>query len=111
MKSGWLSTGVVLVSLFVWQAIAPLPGYPGGGESSPITPGHSYLILSQDFWQAMEKLAKGGVTYGDRRESLLEQIAVSARYTVRTNLTLIKQNERIINLLEEINRRQLQEGR
>lgn len=68
-------------------------------------------MLSQDFFTAMEKLAKSDMTYGDRQESLLEQIAVSSQFAVKTNLTLIRQNEQIIRLLEELNRRQFQEGR
>ena len=53
----------------------------------------------------MQKLANSGVTYGDRQEPLLEQISLSNQYIVKTNLTLIQQNERIIHLLEELNRK------
>lgn len=63
-----------------------------------------YVILSGEFFTAMQKLASSGVTYGDRQEPLLEQIALSSQYIVKTNLTLIQQNERIIQLLEELNR-------
>lgn len=67
-------------------------------------PGKSpYVILSGEFFAAMEKLARSGVTYGDRQEPLLEQIALSSQFMVKTNLTLIQQNERIIQLLEKLN--------
>ena len=77
----------------------PLPAQSQGGvEKSP------YVILSGEFFTAMQKFANSGVTYGDRQEPLLEQIALSGQYMVKTNLTLIQQNERIIQLLEELNR-------
>jgi hypothetical protein len=67
----------------------------------------SYIILSGEFFTAMQKLAASGATYGDRQEPLLEQIALSGQYMVKTNLTLIHQNEKIIQLLEELNRKRL----
>jgi len=50
----------------------------------------------------MEKLANSGVVTGDRQEFFLEQIATAQRFVVKTNLTLIEQNEKIIRLLEEL---------
>uniref|UniRef100_A0A7C3WS10 Uncharacterized protein n=1 Tax=Desulfobacca acetoxidans TaxID=60893 RepID=A0A7C3WS10_9BACT len=61
-----------------------------------------YVILSGEFFAALQKLAKSGEISGDRQEPLLEQIALSGQYTVKTNLILIQQNERIIRLLEEL---------
>lgn len=110
MRSRWLLISSLVV-LLVGGILATPPSHAGGAESYSTPQSHTYLILSNDFWQAMEKLAKSGVSYGDKRESLLEQIAVSSQFAVKTNLTLIKQNERIINLLEELNRRRMQEGR
>lgn len=66
-----------------------------------------HVILSGEFFTAMQKLADSGTTYGDRQGPLLEQIALSSRYMVKTNLTLIQQNEKIIQLLEELNRKRL----
>lgn len=71
-----------------------------------------YVILTGEFWEAMEKLSRAGATtYGDRQEPLLEQIAVASQFMVKTNLTLIKQNDRIIQLLEELNRKRLLQER
>lgn len=81
---------------------SPLPTQPG--EKPQPSP---YVILSGEFFTAMQKLADSGITYGDRQEPLLEQIALSGRYLVKTNLTLIQQNEKIIQLLEELNRQRL----
>jgi hypothetical protein len=66
--------------------------------------GSPYVILSGEFFSAMQKLANSGAAYGDRQEPLLEQISLSSQYIVKTNLTLIQQNEKIIQLLEELNR-------
>ncbi len=64
-----------------------------------------FLVLNNEFFEAMAKLSQSGVTYGDRQEPLLEKIALASQYVVKTNLTLIQQNERIIHLLEELNRK------
>ncbi len=71
-----------------------------------------YVILDGEFWKAMERLSqKDAVTYGDQQVPLLEKIAVSSQFMVKTNLTIIKQNERIIHLLEELNRKRLLQER
>ncbi|MBW1990831.1 MAG: hypothetical protein JRI59_01625 [Deltaproteobacteria bacterium] len=59
----------------------------------------------------MQKLAEAEAGYGDRQEPLLRQIALSSRYLVQTNFTLIQQNERIIRLLEELNRKHVTKER
>jgi hypothetical protein len=69
---------------------------------------NTFIPLTKEFFEAMEKLSRANAnTYGDRQEPLLEQIAVASQFMVKTNLTLIKQNERIIHLLEELNRKRL----
>ncbi|MDD3579746.1 MAG: hypothetical protein PHW74_01850 [Desulfobacca sp.] len=110
MTIRWLLISSLVICWLGLEAILAPLGHPGGNGSPPVS-GGTYLILSKDFWEAMQNLNKGGVTYGDRQEALLEQIAVSSQFAVKTNLTLIKQNDQIIHLLEELNRRQLQEGR
>lgn len=79
--------------------LTPKPAPP---QDAPKT--NPYVILSGEFFSAMEKLAKSGATYGDRQEPLLEQISLASQYIVKTNLTLIRQNDRIIQLLEELSR-------
>ena len=67
-----------------------------------------FIPLGKEFWEAMEKLSQANAnTYGDQTQPLLKQIALSSQFVVKTNLTLIKQNERIIQLLEELNRKRL----
>ena len=69
---------------------------------------NTYIPLTKEFFEAMQKLSRADdTTYGDRQGPLLEQIAVSSQFVVKTNLTLIRQNDRIIQLLEELNRKRL----
>ncbi|MGQ9687342.1 MAG: hypothetical protein ACUVXF_00925 [Desulfobaccales bacterium] len=92
--------------------VSPLAAGPPGaaGPGSP-GPKSSVVILSGEFFQAMEKLAKSETVYGDRQEVFLEQIATAQRFLVKTNLALLEQNEKIIRLLEEISRQRQGEKR
>jgi hypothetical protein len=75
----------------------PPAGYRGMGRQSPV------VVLNGEFFQAMQKFANSsGAVYGDRTEYFLEQIAITEKFVVKTNLTLIEQNEKIIRLLEDL---------
>jgi hypothetical protein len=96
----------LLVAL-VWLAF--LVGSPGQGNAgSGGYRGSPVIFLSDDFWQSMEKYANANSdsekVYGDRQQFLLEKIDKGQRFVVKTNLTLIKQNEKIIRLLEDLKR-------
>ena len=91
---------LALVAACLGSALFPVPAL--SQDRSGKSP---YVILSGEFFTAMQKLANSGVTYGDRQEPLLEQISLSNQYIVKTNLTLIQQNDKIIHLLEELNRK------
>jgi hypothetical protein len=97
-----LLAGVVWLSLLAvpsWSNPPPNPGYWAGGRQSPV------VVLNGEFWQAMEKFANSNCkVYGDRTEFYLEKIATTEKFVVKTNLTLIEQNEKIIQLLEDLKR-------
>jgi len=96
--------GAVMLAAVLIQAIMSLPA----AAQSDADKFNFYIPLTKEFFEAMEKLSRSNAnTYGDRQEPLLEQIALSSQFMVKTNLTLIKQNERIIHLLEELNRKRL----
>jgi ABC-type sugar transport system substrate-binding protein len=110
MKLGFLGmagAGLLLAGFLL--AAGPLPAAAQAEPPAAPAPGKTrdpYFILSGEFFEAMQRMSKAGErTYGDRQEPLLEQIAVATQYVVKTNLTLIKQNDRIIQLLEELNRK------
>lgn len=67
-----------------------------------VLPKGVYLDLSETFYRALETSATGGEkVYGtDMADEYLRQIAVSTRFMVETNLQLLRQQERIIQLLE-----------
>lgn len=107
MAGAWfLVAGLIL-------AATPLPAGAqtdsgGSGSTTEVKRGGPYVVLTGEFFEAMEKLSRANAnTYGDRQEPLLEQIAMASKFAVKTNLTLIQQNERIIHLLEELNRKRL----
>ena len=89
----------------VWLALVAAPPAWGGSPTPVGYKGASpVVILSDEFFRAMEKYANSGRVYGDRQEYFLEQIATAQRFVVKTNLTLIEQNEKIIGLLEDLKR-------
>lgn len=110
----WQGFGLFLtIALILSVAALPAqggspPGSAGEGSMSYKSP---YVVLSGEFFQAMKKLANSGVVTGDPQQQYLEQIAVAQRFMVKTNLTLIQQNEKIIHLLEELNRQRQSGGR
>jgi len=63
------------------------------------------LQLTEDFYRALR--SEGVKTYATgSSDEHLRQIAVSTRFMVETNLRLIEQQKRIIQLLEELNAQQ-----
>ena len=101
--------GVVGLGFLVAGLLLPAVMPPAAAQTAGDYYGNRpFLVLDKDFWQAMEKLSReNSTTYGDQTQPLLQQIALSSQFVVKTNLTLIKQNERIIHLLEELNRKRL----
>jgi ABC-type sugar transport system substrate-binding protein len=96
----FLATGLILAAMSL--AVA--------AQSSTDTGIKPYVILDGEFWKAMERLSRADAnTYGDQQVPLLEKIAVASQFMVKTNLTIIKQNDQIIHLLEELNRKRLQD--
>lgn len=73
-------------------------------KSRPHPPVGIYLDLSEDFYQALKESNQGGTRTlsTGMSEDYLHQIAIATRYTVETNLQILKQQERIIQLLESL---------
>ena len=59
------------------------------------------IQLSESFYRALRD-ANGTTLSTDKSEAYLREIAVSSRFTVESNLKIIEQQRRIIELLEAI---------
>jgi hypothetical protein len=65
--------------------------------------GGIYLELTEDFYKALKEDAGDTKRYSNQMsDAHLREIAVSTRFMVETNLQILRQQEKIIQLLEEI---------
>lgn len=100
VRRSFFWAGLVLIALVLAAAIAhatrphsPYHGYPPVGIHFQIT---------EDFYRALNEQGSenAGKPTAGASEDYLHQIAIATRYTVETNLIILKQQERIIQLLE-----------
>jgi hypothetical protein len=63
-----------------------------------------YLELTEDFYQALKHDTPDNVKryHNKSSDDYLRQIAVSSRFMVETNIQILKQQERILQMLESI---------
>jgi hypothetical protein len=63
-----------------------------------------YIELTRDFYEALKEGGHGGskVYSNDPSTQYLRQISISSRFMVETNLQILKQQERIIQLLDTL---------
>jgi hypothetical protein len=98
-----VSKGRLLIVCFVAGALlvsvsaAPVAGQEKGAHAKiPVE-----VLMTESFYRALKN--EGGKTYTtSKSEDYLRRIAVSARFMVETNLEVIKQQARIIELLEDL---------
>lgn len=65
--------------------------------------GGIYIELTEDFYKALKEDAGDTRRYSNQiSEAHLRQIAISTRFMVETNLQILRQQEKMIELLEEI---------
>ena len=93
---------------FIWVGAMATLGWMILGSASPAaeTAGDRWksrteLKLTEDFYHALRSEGAKTLTTGSSDE-YLRQIAVSTRFMVETNLRLLQQQERIIQLLEAL---------
>jgi hypothetical protein len=95
-----LGTALLLtLPLAVQAADERPPQAPGHRYSRP--PVDIYLDLTEEFNRAMQSGSGNRTLSTTLSEDYLHQIAIATRYTVETNLQILKQQERIIQLLEK----------
>jgi len=63
-----------------------------------------YIELTKEFYEALRNNGYGGSkTYSnDPSKDYLKQIAISTRFMVETNLQILRQQEKMIQLLEDL---------
>jgi len=95
-----LFTGALLFS--VWNPVLKADA----AEKTPQyrLPKGVYLDLTRDFYEALQSKNPGGETIysNDMSDEYLRQIAVSSKFTVETNLQIMKQQTEIIQLLHSL---------
>ncbi len=104
----WLKWGgivVITVVLLLGAGIQELDRGYSEEVGSGYIPEDSIIVLSDDFMRHLQDAQQRNVIdYGKtREEQLLSHLALLGRYLVETNLMLVRQQNRIIELLEKQN--------
>ena len=102
---GRLLTGPSLIGLLA-LALTPVlftaSAIGEGRPARPQVPVGIYIELTEDFYRALNEESTGTRTYSNQAaDEYLRQIAVSSKFMVESNLQILKQQERIIQLLEK----------
>ncbi len=101
MNRGTQVCGIIIAILLVTLLL----NGQGGHKAIASPPSGVRVELTEGFYRALQEEGQKNTTkyYGTGKdEEYLRQIAVSAKYTVETNLKIIEQQERMIQLLERI---------
>ena len=81
----------------------PGPVYAHDDKNNRVPEG-VYIKLTEDYYEQLRNSGQSTVkTYhNDPSEGYLKELSVSARFVVETNLQILRQQERIIQLLQDI---------
>jgi len=95
--------------VIVWLA-ASLMGSVSWAQDDRIMgriPKGVYIDLNKEFYEALKNSGAGGTKTISNNPSVeyLKQIAVSTRFMVESNLRILEQQEKIIQLLESLNKK------
>ena len=74
------------------------------GDSKRRVPEGVYIELTRDYYEALKDMGKGSakVYSNDLSSEYLKEISISSKFMVETNLEILKQQERIIDLLRSV---------
>ncbi len=101
-------TGSVILLCLLALCVA----YPGVAVAGQCVnyglPQGIYIDLTREFYEALKaEGSSGNKTYTNEiSQEYLRQIAVSAKFMVETNLRILKNQEKIINLLQSLLKQQ-----
>ena len=98
----------LMVAVSLLEIILLGPALIHGQDDAPgkRLPEGVYMELTKDFYEALKGGDTGGVKVytNDPSSQYLREIAVSTRFMVETNLRILKQQERMIQLLESLSK-------
>lgn len=92
---------ILACSLPALILLGPAIGYAQDKNSGIHVPEGVYIKLTKEFYEALkDEGSKGAEVYtNDPSTEYLKQISISARFMVETNLLILRQQERLIQLL------------
>ena len=95
---------VLAGSLLVLILLAPLVVHAQEKNKGIVVPGGVYIKLTEDFYKALraEGAGEAKIYSNDPSTEYLKEISISSRFTVETNLQILRNQERIIQLLQSI---------
>ncbi|MCP4747626.1 MAG: hypothetical protein GY874_16020 [Desulfobacteraceae bacterium] len=98
-KTTFFAVIMIVLFFFTMVAISTV-----AAKDSTKPPLEIHLELTEDFYRALSQndSPDSKTLSTNLSENYLHQIAVCARYTVETNLQLLRQQDRIIELLKKI---------
>ncbi|OGQ95570.1 MAG: hypothetical protein A2521_07770 [Deltaproteobacteria bacterium RIFOXYD12_FULL_57_12] len=96
-----MAAGAVLAALCGWSPASHAAEY-----STP--PGGVHIELTEDFYKALQNDDKDNARHlgNTKSEEYLRQIAVSGRYLVETNMQILAQQKKMVELLEGMAKKQ-----
>ena len=88
-----------LLAMILWR---PVLAFAQDSDSKVHLPEGVYIQLTKDFYDSLkEESQKGEKVYtNDPSIEYLRQISISARYMVETNIKILKQQEKILQMLQ-----------
>jgi len=93
----------VIILVFIISVFFPTIVTSGDISDRHHTPFGIYINLTEDFYRALNEEAQDTKTYSNQKsDEYLRQIAVSSKFMVESNLQILKQQEKIIQLLKDI---------
>ena len=96
----WMALWMGLTLAFMM--CQPMRAYGEGSAPQYNVPEGVYIELTRDFYETLKNEGVSGsrVYSNDMSNEYLKQISISARFMVETNLQILKQQERILQMLQ-----------
>ena len=99
-----ISHVIIVLSLLAIILCNPKVTYAQDSDSETRLPENVYIELTRDFYESLKDRDQGGERFYSNDPSIeyLKEISISSRFMVETNLQILKQQERILQLLQTL---------